>query len=191
MKTVLSKKYIVKIPKNVFVFVTKTNKIIILGPFGLKSLQIINKIVISNSEKSIFVTDLPFFSSTSLKTKKLKNFQKTYTTLLKQKIIEALVKVKKRLNLVGIGYRVTLLQVLQLQILQLKLGFSHFIYFKIPKKLTVICPTPTKILVFGNCQQTVNRMVSLIRLYKVPDVYKGKGILYQNEKIVLKEGKKV
>jgi len=191
METKLLKKFIVKIPKNVFVFFSKNNNLVILGPFGLKSLQLTNKIIVSNSRKSIFVTDLPFFKSSFLKTKTFKDLQKTYIILLKQKINEVLITVKKRLNLVGIGYRVSITEISSLQILQLKLGFSHSIYFKIPKKLTVICPTPTKILIFGSCQQSVDKMSSLIKSYKIPDIYKGKGILYNNEKIVLKEGKKV
>lgn len=191
METNLSKKFIIKIPKNIFIIFLKKNKIVILGPLGLKSLQLTNKIIISNCRKLIFVTDLPFFKYLLLRTKIFNDCQKTYLTLLKQKINEVLIKVKKRLTLVGIGYRATIIKISSLQILQLKLGFSHFIYFKIPKKLTVICPIPTKILIFGSCQQSVDKMSSLIKSYKIPDVYKGKGILNNNEKIVLKEGKKV
>ena len=75
--------------------------------------------------------------------------------------------------------------------LEFKLGYSHNIYFKIPKNLTVFCLKSDKIFISGNFYEYISQIASQIRSYKTPEPYKGKGILYENEKIFLKEGKKV
>jgi len=188
MKNNLSKKYVIKIPKNIFVFLTNRNVITFLGPLGIKSIKLYNKIVVKNEKQQILVTSLAFSQQLSVKKKLIKRFQKTYVTLLKQKINEVTGKMKKRLNLVGIGYRAI---ILEKKYLHLKLGFSHFVFFKIPNNLKIMCPRPTKILISGNHQQEINNIAFLIKSYKIPDSYKGKGILHDNEKIILKEGKKV
>jgi large subunit ribosomal protein L6 len=71
------------------------------------------------------------------------------------------------------------------------LGYSHQIYFKISHTLNVFCLKATSIFISGNSYQEVSQISALIRSYKYPEPYKGKGILYENEKIVIKEGKKV
>ena len=61
---------------------------------------------------------------------------------------------------------------------------------KIPSNIVIQCPSPDKISVFGICKQKVNEVVSLIQRLKKIDLYKGKGILLENTKLRLKEGKK-
>ena len=73
----------------------------------------------------------------------------------------------------------------------LKLGFSHLVYAKIPKHLHFSCLTRSKFYIFGNSNNEVSSFSTKIRAKKTPDVYKGKGILYENETFILKEGKKV
>jgi large subunit ribosomal protein L6 len=72
-----------------------------------------------------------------------------------------------------------------------KLGYSHSLYFKIPEQLIIFCLKFTKLFIYGNSYQNVTQIASLIRSYKKPEPYKGKGILYETEKILLKEGKKI
>lgn len=78
-----------------------------------------------------------------------------------------------------------------MDLLHFKLGYSHHIYFRIPANLKICCLKANKLFVLGYSYLFVTQIASLIRSYKVPEPYKGKGIVYTTEKIILKEGKKV
>ena len=93
---------------------------------------------------------------------------------------------KKRLNLVGIGYRAQV----NGNILTLKLGLSHDVYFIIPEGIEAICPKPDQIILLGVKKDFLNKTASSIKLLRKPDAYKGKGIVFDNEILNLKEGKK-
>jgi len=108
---------------------------------------------------------------------KLSSFFKKYTTKLK-------------LKLKGIGYKFFLVEKKWGLFLQLKLGFSHFLFFKLPLNIKVILINPTLIFFIGRCFNTVTALVSEIRNLKFPEPYKGKGILFANEIVFLKPGKK-
>merc|ERR1712137_941156 len=129
------------------------------------------------------------FSGSQKKT--LNSLQGTITALLKQKLLEVSVTLYKKLELVGVGYRVFSLENDLSSILHFKLGFSHPIYYKINYNMKALCFKSTNLYIFGNSFNQINQTASTIRSYKIPEPYKGKGILYQNEKIKLKEGKKV
>jgi large subunit ribosomal protein L6 len=126
-----------------------------------------------------------------VKKKKIKSVQRTTVSLIKQLLIEAVALVYRKLKLVGVGYRVFPAENFEGHLLLLKLGYSHPIYFKIPSNLSIFCLKLTKLFLYGSSHQQVTSTASKIRLNKTPEPYKGKGILYDNEKIVLKEGKKV
>lgn len=91
-----------------------------------------------------------------------------------------------KLNLVGVGYRAHV----ESNFLVLKLGYSHLIKHKIPIDLNIQCIQPTIVLITGCDKQKVNQVAALIRSYRKPEPYKGKGIRYENEVIRLKEGKR-
>jgi large subunit ribosomal protein L6 len=76
-------------------------------------------------------------------------------------------------------------------LLTFKLGYSHFFYVKVPKDLQLNCFTKTKFSIFGNSYNEICQLGAKIRDKKIPEPYKGKGILYENETITLKEGKKI
>ena len=76
-------------------------------------------------------------------------------------------------------------------ILSLKLGFSHPLYFRIFSPVNVFVLKFTKFFIYGNSYQSVSQTTANFRKNKLPEPYKGKGIRYENEKILLKEGKKV
>jgi len=109
---------------------------------------------------------------------------------IKQLFLGISVGFRKQLNIVGVGYRASIDNKSLKKILVLKLGYSHPIYVNIPDHLKVLCIKPTLISIFGNNKQEVNQMAAIIKSYKMPEPYKGKGILYQDEKIVRKEGKR-
>jgi len=92
----------------------------------------------------------------------------------------------KTLKLVGIGYRV----VIKDNTLVFKLGFSHIINYKIPEGIQVSSKKPDTLTFFSIQNDFLSTIINQIRLLKKPDLYKGKGIRFQNEIIRLKEGKK-
>lgn len=185
-------KSIIKIPNNVSVlYCVKKKVIIIIGPLKTKSLKLKVKILVSNEKKIIRISSL-FFSKVSNNEKKtIQAIQGTTVALIKQLIIETSAKFYFKLKLVGIGYRVFNDESFKNQLLLFKLGYSHFIYFKIPVNLKIFCLKSTKLFIYGNSYKEITQTASVIRTYKTPEPYKGKGILYGNEKIVLKEGKKI
>jgi len=186
------KKHCIKIPANVSLFYSEENKILTFqGPLGKKSLRLKTKIIVSNNTKIIKITSKPFQNISKNDCKKLKILQGTIVTILKYIILSVSVFLYKKLKLIGVGYRVFLFNNLKNKFLQFKLGYSHNIYFKLPKNLTVFCVKFDKIFLKGKDYFKVFQIISLIRSYKKPEPYKGKGILYENEKINLKEGKKL
>ena len=97
----------------------------------------------------------------------------------------------KRLALVGVGSKAVLLEISNINILHLKLGYSHNIFIKVPKTLQIFCLKANKFFIKGDSYTFVTQIAAVIRSYKVPEPYKGKGILYSTEKVELKEGKKI
>ena len=83
----------------------------------------------------IKITREPFFNTSNNEKKKLKAIQGTQVNLLKQLLLDISFSFCKKLNLVGVGFRVSALEILTLNLLHFKLGYSHPIYFKIPKNL--------------------------------------------------------
>ena len=187
------KKNIIKIPKNISIYFCKYNILTLIGPLGIKSIKLKTKIKIFNKNNFIAVTQFPIDTSNISinEKKKLKFLCGTYVAIIKQVINEITQKSKKKINIVGVGYRAMNINTLDFSILHLKLGYSHQIYIKIPKSLTLICPKPTKIFIYGYKQQKINQLAALIKAYKMPEPYKGKCIFYDNENIILKEGKKI
>lgn len=93
---------------------------------------------------------------------------------------------EKKLQLVGVGYRAQA----QGDTLNLSLGFSHPVAHKMPAGVKVETPTQTEILIKGADKQLVGQVAAEIRAYRSPEPYKGKGVRYADEVVVLKETKK-
>ena len=93
---------------------------------------------------------------------------------------------ERKLNLVGVGYRAQA----QGDTLNLTLGFSHPVAHKMPSGIKCETPTQTEILIKGVDKQQVGQVAAEIRAYRKPEPYKGKGVRYSDEVIVLKETKK-
>lgn len=192
MKT-FSKRQIVKIPKDVAVlYCDKKMLITFIGPLGKKSLKLKLKIFPIKTKSHIFVSKIPFIGISGNEKKKLKAEQGTTIALIKQIIVEISFIFSKKLIFVGVGYKAFPIELNnEEKLLHLKLGYSHQIYVKILNSLNVSCLKGTTLFISGHSYQEVSQVSALIRSYKYPEPYKGKGILYENEKIVLKEGKKV
>ncbi|MBL1260196.1 MAG: 50S ribosomal protein L6 [Thiotrichaceae bacterium] len=93
---------------------------------------------------------------------------------------------EKKLALVGVGYRAQA----KGKVLNLTLGFSHPVNFDVPEGITVETPSQTEIVVKGADKQQVGQAAANIRAYRPPEPYKGKGVRYVGEHIVMKEAKK-
>ena len=93
---------------------------------------------------------------------------------------------QKKLTLVGVGYRAQA----QGNKLNLTLGFSHPVVHALPEGVKAETPTQTEILIKGVNRQQVGQVAAEVRAYKPPEPYKGKGVRYSDEKVVIKETKK-
>ncbi len=93
---------------------------------------------------------------------------------------------EKRLTLVGVGYRAQA----QGDKLNLTLGFSHPVAHPMPKGIKVETPTQTEIVIKGMDRQVVGQVAAEVRAYRSPEPYKGKGVRYTGEQVVIKETKK-
>jgi len=93
---------------------------------------------------------------------------------------------EKKLNLVGVGYRAQA----QGENLNLSLGFSHPVVHKMPAGIKAETPSQTEIVIKGIDRQKVGQVAADVRAYRPPEPYKGKGVRYSDEVVVLKETKK-
>ena len=93
---------------------------------------------------------------------------------------------ERKLTLVGVGYRAQA----QGDKLNLSLGFSHPVVHQMPAGVKVETPTQTEILIKGVDKQQVGQVAAEVRAYRSPEPYKGKGVRYADEAVVLKETKK-
>ena len=93
---------------------------------------------------------------------------------------------ERKLELVGVGYRAQA----QGNKLNLTLGFSHPVVYEVPEGISVTTPSQTEIVVSGADKQKVGQVAAEIRRYRPPEPYKGKGVRYADERVVLKEAKK-
>jgi large subunit ribosomal protein L6 len=93
---------------------------------------------------------------------------------------------EKKLTLVGVGFRAQA----QGQKLNLQIGFSHPVIKDMPAGIKVETPSQTEILIKGVDRQVVGQIAAEVRAFRPPEPYKGKGIRYADERVVLKETKK-
>ena len=93
---------------------------------------------------------------------------------------------EKKLTLLGVGFKAAASG----SKLNLNVGFSHPVNFDMPAGITVATPTPTEIVIKGANRQVVGQLAAEIRAVRPPEPYKGKGIRYADEKVVIKETKK-
>jgi large subunit ribosomal protein L6 len=93
---------------------------------------------------------------------------------------------ERKLNLVGVGFRAQA----QGSKLNLQVGFSHPVVKEMPVGIKVECPTQTEVIIKGADRQVVGQIAAEVRAIRPPEPYKGKGIRYADERVVLKETKK-
>jgi large subunit ribosomal protein L6 len=172
----IGKKFI-KLPKELFLKIEK-KRVFLKGPLGEITLEIPDGLDISQQNDFLFLR--------CEISKKKKMWWGTFRSQLYNSIIGVTQGFQVLLKLVGIGYRA----IIEKEKLVLKLGFSHLIFLEIPKGIEIICKKPSLILLKSYDLLMLTQFAALIRSYKIPEPYKGKGILYKGEKIRRKEGKK-
>ena len=110
----------------------------------------------------------------------------TMRSLLANLVVGVSEGFQKRLELRGVGYRAQA----QGKVLNLTLGFSHPVNHAVPDGITVETPSQTEVVVSGTDKQIVGQVAADIRAYRPPEPYKGKGVRYAGEHVVMKEAKK-
>jgi len=170
----------IKVPNNVIVSVNKNNIVTVKGISGELNKKIHHtvKLDISSDNK---VNIIPVQES-----KTANMHLGTTRTLISNMIIGVSKGFERKLHLVGVGYRAKS----QKNSLSLTLGFSHPISHLLPDKITVETPSQTEIILKSADKELLGRIAAEIRNYRKPEAYKGKGIRYENEKVVTKEPKK-
>ena len=110
----------------------------------------------------------------------------TVRALLASMVLGVTKGYEKKLILVGVGYRATLTG----KKLNLAVGLSHPVDFMVPDGITITVPTQTEVVIQGASKHMVGQVAAKLRSYRPPEPYKGKGVRYSDEKVVLKEAKK-
>jgi large subunit ribosomal protein L6 len=110
----------------------------------------------------------------------------TIRALLANMVVGVTKGFERKLNLVGVGYRAQAAG----DTLNLTLGFSHPVAYKMPAGVKVATPTQTEVVLTGADKQQVGQVAAEIRAFRSPEPYKGKGVRYSDEVVILKETKK-
>ncbi len=169
----------ITIPSGVEVNLTFT-EIQVKGPFGILKLDLLKNITVEKTENNSLIINLASFS------KQGNAMAGTTRALIANMVHGVAVGFQKKLILVGVGYRAQV----NSNRLNLALGFSHPIDHLIPEGIVIETPSQTEVIVKGVDKQKVGQVAAEIRAYRKPEPYKGKGIRYADEVIILKETKK-
>ncbi|MCC2644455.1 MAG: rplF [Burkholderiales bacterium] len=166
-------KNVIMIPDNIKIEINN-NYLIVIGKLGILIKKIPEKIKLFKDQNKLVIksTDRALWG--------------TYRMLINNMIIGVNKAFIVKLKLVGVGYRVFI----ENRYIKLKLGYTNIIKIPIPNSIKVKCINNTILYLYGLDIQKIKEYAYQIRLFKQPDPYKGKGILFENEKINFKEGKK-
>lgn len=168
----------VAIAKGVTVTLTQ-NDITVKGPIGEVKMHILADVKVTEADGSLH------FEQTA-QTREANANVGTMRALVNDMVKGCSVGFEKRLTLVGVGYRAQA----QGDKLNLSLGFSHPVVHQMPAGVKVETPSQTEIVIKGANKQVVGQTAAEIRSYRKPEPYKGKGVRYANEHVVIKETKK-
>jgi large subunit ribosomal protein L6 len=153
--------------------------ITIKGPQGSLHQALSDQITVSHSDSKLQV-------SVTNDSRAAHAMSGTVRALLANMILGATRGFEKKLTLVGVGYRAQA----QGSKLALSLGFSHPVEHEMPEGIKVETPSQTEVVIKGADKQKVGQVAADVRAYRPPEPYKGKGIRYADEVVVLKETKK-
>jgi large subunit ribosomal protein L6 len=155
------------------------DKITVKGPKGTLSLPLTGQVKINKDGSTL--TFEPVGES-----REANAMSGTVRALVNNMVTGVTKAFEKKLTLVGVGYRAAAAG----DKLNLSLGFSHPVVHQMPAGVTVATPTQTEVLISGMDRQQVGQVAAEIRAYRPPEPYKGKGVRYSDERVVIKETKK-
>ena len=167
----------IEIPKGVKVEV-KENTVFVEGPKGKLAQEF-------NSDVTIKVENDQILVDRTSETKEARSFHGLYRQLCQNMVTGTSQGFSRTLLINGVGYRAEV----KGDILHMNLGFSNPIEFLIPEGITITCDGQNKVIVSGTEKQLVGQVSSEIRSIRPPEPYKGKGVKYEDERIVRKIGK--
>ena len=168
----------VAIPAKVEVVLSADN-ISVSGPLGKLSQQLTNAVNVKREGESITFEAV----NDSQHARAMSGTLRSLVANMVQGVSQGF---SRKLTLVGVGYKAQA----QGAMLNLELGYSHPINHKMPAGITVQTPTQTEVVVTGVDKQVVGQIAAQIRGYRAPEPYKGKGVRYSDEVVVIKETKK-
>lgn len=168
----------VKIPSGVEVKLAN-DAILVKGKLGELKQAFGSEVKIAQVDGAVQVT-------AANETKKAHAMSGTMRALIQNMVTGVSEGFTKELVLIGVGYRAKV----QGTGLDLSVGLSHPLVIQMPNGISVNCPTNTEIVLKGSDKQLLNQVAANIREVRPPEPYKGKGIRYRNEEVILKEGKK-
>jgi large subunit ribosomal protein L6 len=168
----------VPVPANVEIALSP-NEVSVRGPLGTLRHNLVSDIYVEREGDSLLIKP-------SNGSKQANAMSGTMRALLANMVKGVTSGFEKKLTLVGVGYRAQAAG----DVLNLTLGFSHPVAHKMPEGVKVETPTQTEIVIKGIDKQQVGQVAADVRAYRKPEPYKGKGVRYADEKIVLKETKK-
>jgi large subunit ribosomal protein L6 len=119
-------------------------------------------------------------------TKHSKAMSGTLRALVHNMVTGVTVGFERKLKLIGVGYKAQV----QGSKINLELGFSHPVHHELPDGVTAQTPSPTEIVLKSSNKQSIGQVAAEIRAYRPPEPYKGKGVRYSDEHVVIKEAKK-
>ncbi|MBL0942104.1 MAG: 50S ribosomal protein L6 [Alphaproteobacteria bacterium] len=171
-------KHAVSLPSGVQCQISGEN-LTLKGKLGQLSMVLSPLVNVKASESEITVTP-------TSESKESRMMWGTARNLLANLVKGVSVGFERKLEINGVGYRAAM----QASDLVLQLGYSHEIRYPVPQGIKITCEKPTSILVEGMDKQRVGQVAAEIRSYRKPEPYKGKGIRFEDEYVVRKEGKK-
>jgi large subunit ribosomal protein L6 len=156
------------------------NTIRVKGPKGAMELPLANSVELNIEGNVVHVVqkDTGFEQTTAM--------VGTTRVLLGNMVKGVSTGFERSLKLVGVGYRAKVVG----KVLELSLGFSHPVNYAIPEGIVIEAPSVTDIIVKGHDKQKIGQVAADIRAYRPPEPYKGKGVRYSDEVVILKETKK-
>jgi large subunit ribosomal protein L6 len=170
-------KYPVELPKGVEVTLTD-ERVSVKGPLGTLNQILLPSVRIERDGDKLQVRADDGVSAGAM--------SGTMRALLANMVNGVTKGFEKKLSLVGVGYKAQA----QGNKLNLSLGFSHPVVHDMPEGIKAETPTPTEIVIKGIDKQLVGQVAAEVRAYRSPEPYKGKGVRYANEVVVIKETKK-
>ncbi len=168
----------IPVPKGVEVSIS-AGAVAVKGPLGTLTQSIIAGVGVRQEGEQILMSTLDATAMSNA-------MSGTMRALVANMVTGVSKGFEKKLNLVGVGYRAQA----QGDKLNLQVGYSHPVVHQMPAGVKCETPTQTEILIKGSDRQRVGQVAAEVRAYRPPEPYKGKGIRYADEQVIIKETKK-